>query len=163
LGRRHGVPPKIGFENLHHSAFALLRRDKPRNLQTKFMSNIPTDLKYTKSHEWVRVSGDTATVGITDHAQHELTDIVFVELPDVGKQIKSGDTCAVVESVKTASDIYSPVSGGILEANRLVVDDPALVNSDPYDSGWFFKIKLSNPAELNALLASEQYKAQIGG
>ena len=127
------------------------------------MSNIPTDLKYTKSHEWVRVSGDTATVGITDHAQHELTDIVFVELPDVGKQIKSGDTCAVVESVKTASDIYSPVSGGILEANRLVVDDPALVNSDPYDSGWFFKIKLSNPAELNALLASEQYKAQIGG
>jgi glycine cleavage system H protein len=127
------------------------------------MSNIPSGLKYTKSHEWVRVSGATAVVGITDHAQHELTDIVFVELPDVGKKVKSGDACAVVESVKTASDIYSPVSGEILETNRLVVDDPALVNSEPYDSGWFFKIKLSNVAELNALLSPEDYKKQIGG
>jgi glycine cleavage system H protein len=127
------------------------------------MSNVPSDLKYTKSHEWVRVSGDTAVVGITDHAQHELTDIVFVELPDVGKKVKSGDACAVVESVKTASDIYSPVSGEILEANRLVVDDPALVNSEPYDSGWFYKIKLSHPAELNMLLSPKKYKAQIGG
>ena len=81
------------------------------------MSNVPSNLKYTKSHEWVRVSGGTATVGITDHAQHELTDIVFVEVPDVGRKIKSGDACAVVESVKTASDIYSPVGGEILEAN----------------------------------------------
>jgi glycine cleavage system H protein len=127
------------------------------------MSNIPSDLKYTKSHEWVRVSGDTATIGITDHAQHELTDIVFVELPDAGKIIKSGDACAVVESVKTASDIYSPASGEILETNRLVVDDPALANSEPYAGGWFYKIKLSNPAELNALLSPEQYKKQIGG
>ena len=127
------------------------------------MSNVPADLKYTKSHEWVRVSGNTAVVGITDHAQHELTDIVFVELPDVGKKVKSGDACAVVESVKTASDIYSPVSGEILETNRLVVDDPALVNSEPYDSGWFYKIKLSNVAELNALLSPEDYKKQIGG
>ena len=127
------------------------------------MSKIPSDLKYTKSHEWVRVSGDTATVGITDHAQHELTDIVFVELPDIGKKIKSGDTCAVVESVKTASDIYSPVSGEVLETNRAIVDDPASVNSEPYDSGWFFKIKLSNPAELNALLSPDKYKAQIKG
>ena len=127
------------------------------------MSNVPSDLKYTKSHEWVRVSGNTAVVGITDHAQHELTDIVFVELPDVGRKVKSGDACAVVESVKTASDIYSPVSGEILETNRLVVDDPALVNSDPHDSGWFYKIKLSQPAELTALLSPEQYKVQIGG
>jgi glycine cleavage system H protein len=127
------------------------------------MSNIPSDLKYTKSHEWVRVSGDTATVGITDHAQHELTDIVFVELPDVGRKIKCGDDCAVVESVKTASDIYSPVSGEILEVNKLVVDDPALVNSDPYDAAWFFKIKLNNPAELEALLSPKKYQAQIGG
>jgi glycine cleavage system H protein len=127
------------------------------------MSNIPSDLKYTKSHEWVRVSGDTATVGITDHAQHELTDIVFVELPDAGRKVKAGEACAVVESVKTASDIYSPVSGEILETNRLVVDDPALVNSEPHDSGWFYKIKLSNPAELNALLSPEAYKKQIGG
>jgi len=127
------------------------------------MSNVPPDLKYTKSHEWVRLSGDTATVGITDHAQHELTDIVFVELPDVGRKIRSGDACAVVESVKTASDIYSPLSGEILETNRAVVDDPALVNSDPYDAGWFFKIKLNNAAELNALLSPEKYKTQIGG
>ena len=127
------------------------------------MSNIPSDLKYTKSHEWVRVSGDTATVGITDHAQHELTDIVFVELPDVGRKVKAGEACAVVESVKTASDIYSPVSGEILGANRLVVEDPALVNSEPHADGWFYKIKLSQPAELNALLSPEDYKKQIGG
>lgn len=127
------------------------------------MSKIPSDLKYTKSHEWVRVTGDTATIGITDYAQHELTDIVFVELPDVGQKVKRGDDCAVVESVKTASDIYSPVSGEILETNKLVVEDPALVNSDPYDAGWFYKIKLANPAELNALLSPAKYKAQIGG
>jgi glycine cleavage system H protein len=110
----------------------------------------------------VRVNGDTATVGITDHAQHELTDIVFVELPEVGRKVKAGEACAVVESVKTASDIYSPVSGEILEANRLVVDDPALVNSEPHASGWFYKIKLSQPAELNALLSPEDYQKQIG-
>jgi glycine cleavage system H protein len=127
------------------------------------MSNVPSDLKYTKSHEWVRVSGDTATVGITDHAQHELTDIVFVELPDIGKKFKGGDACAVVESVKTASDIYSPVSGEILETNKAVVDNPALANSEPYAGGWFFKIKLSNPAETNVLLTPEKYQAQIGG
>src|SRR5215471_6933294 len=125
------------------------------------MSNVPSDLKYTKSHEWVRVSGDTATVGITDHAQHELTDIVFVELPDTGSKFKSGDACAVVESVKTASDIYSPVSGEILETNKAVVDNPALVNSEPYAAGWFFKIKLSNPTEVEALLSSEKYTEQI--
>jgi glycine cleavage system H protein len=126
------------------------------------MSNVPSDLKYTKSHEWVRVNGDTATVGITDHAQHELTDIVFVELPDKGRKVKAGEACAVVESVKTASDIYSPVSGEILETNKSVVDDPALVNSEPHAAGWFYKIKLDNPAELNALLSPEKYQAQIG-
>jgi glycine cleavage system H protein len=127
------------------------------------MSNIPSDLKYTKSHEWVRVSGDTATIGITDHAQQELTDIVFVELPETGRRLKAGEACAVVESVKTASDIYAPVSGEIVEMNKAVVDDPALVNSESYAGGWFFKIKLSNPAELNSLLSPEQYQAQIGG
>ncbi len=127
------------------------------------MSKIPSDLKYAKSHEWVRVSGDVATVGITDHAQHELTDIVFVELPESGRKIKAGDDCAVVESVKTASDIYSPVSGEVTEVNRAVVDDPALVNSDPYGDGWFYKIKLSNPAELSGLMSPEQYSAQIKG
>jgi glycine cleavage system H protein len=127
------------------------------------MSNVPTDLKYAKSHEWVRVSGDTATVGITDHAQHELTDIVFVELPAVGRKVKAGEACAVVESVKTASDIYSPVSGEILEVNQAVVDKPELVNTDPHGNGWFYKIKLSNAAEVNGLLTPENYKAQIGG
>ena len=127
------------------------------------MSNIPSDLKYTKSHEWVRVSGDTAAVGITDHAQHELTDVVFVELPEAGRKVKAGEACAVVESVKTASDIYSPVSGEIVEQNKPVTDKPDLVNSEPYAGGWFFKIKLSDPAELNGLLSPEDYKKQIGG
>ena len=126
------------------------------------MTKVPSDLKYAKSHEWVRVSGDTATVGITDHAQHELTDVVFVELPAVGRTVKAGEACAVVESVKTASDLYSPVSGQILEMNKAVVDNPALVNTDPYGGGWFFKIKLSNPAELSSLLTPESYQAQIG-
>ena len=127
------------------------------------MSQVPTDLKYAKSHEWVRVSGDTATVGITDHAQHELTDIVFVELPNAGRKVKAGEACAVVESVKTASDIYSPVSGEIVEINKAAADDPALVNREPHAGGWFYKIKLSNPAELAALLTPEQYQAQIKG
>jgi glycine cleavage system H protein len=127
------------------------------------MSNIPSDLKYAKSHEWVRVTGDTATIGITDHAQHELTDVVFVELPAVNRQLKAGESCAVVESVKTASDIYSPVSGQVIEVNKAVVDNPALVNTEPYSGGWFFKIKLSQPSETGALLTPEQYKAHIGG
>ena len=126
------------------------------------MSNIPSDLKYTKSHEWVRVNGDTATVGITDHAQHELTDVVFVELPEAGRKVKAGEACAVVESVKTASDIYSPVSGEIVEQNKPATDKPDLVNTEPYAGGWFFKIKLSNPAELNALLSPEDYKKLVG-
>jgi glycine cleavage system H protein len=127
------------------------------------MSNVPSDLKFAKSHEWIRVSGDTATIGISDHAQAELTDIVFVELPEVGRKVKAGEACAVVESVKTASDIYSPVSGEILETNKVVVDNPALVNSKPDSDGWLFKIKLSNPVELNTLLSPEDYKKQIGG
>src|SRR6266536_87310 len=119
------------------------------------MTNVPSDLRYAKSHEWVRVSGDTATVGITDHAQHELTDVVFVELPDVGRKLKAGEACAVVESVKTASDIYSPASGEVVEVNQAVVDDPALVNRDPYNGAWFFKVRLANPAELSPLLTPE--------
>jgi glycine cleavage system H protein len=127
------------------------------------MSNVPSDLKYTKSHEWVRVAGEVATVGITDHAQHELTDVVFVELPAVMRQVKAGEACAVVESVKTASDIYSPVSGQVLEVNKAVVDNPALVNTEPYAGGWFYKVKLSNVSELGALLSPEDYMKQIGG
>jgi glycine cleavage system H protein len=126
------------------------------------MAKIQSNLKYTKSHEWVGVDGGLATVGITDHAQHELTDIVFVELPDVGRKIKAGEACAVVESVKTASDIYSPVSGEVTAVNKAIVDDPALVNSDPYSGGWFYRIKLTNPVELEALLSPKQYGEQTG-
>jgi glycine cleavage system H protein len=127
------------------------------------MSNVPSDLKYAKSHEWIRVNGDTGTVGITDHAQHELTDIVFVELPAVGRKIKAGEACAVVESVKTASDIYSPVGGEITEVNPAVMANPALVNADPHVAGWFYKIKLANATELNTLLSPAAYQQQIGG
>jgi len=127
------------------------------------MSNVPSDRKYAKSHEWVQVTGDTGVVGITDHAQQELTDIVFVELPAVGRQVKAGEACAVVESVKTASDIYSPVSGEIVATNAAVVDNPALVNTDAHAGGWLYKIKLGNPAELQALLSPADYQKQIGG
>ncbi|MGO8674242.1 MAG: glycine cleavage system protein GcvH [Limisphaerales bacterium] len=125
------------------------------------MANVPSDLKYAKSHEWVRLSGDVATVGITDHAQHELTDVVFVELPASGRQVKAGDACAVVESVKTASDIYSPLAGQVVEVNSAVVANPALVNTEPYAGGWLWKLKLSNPAEMASLLTPEQYLAMI--
>ena len=125
------------------------------------MSNIPADLKYAKTHEWVRIAGDIATIGITDHAQHELTDVVFVELPAQGRKVKAGEACAVVESVKTASDIYSPVTGEVIETNTHVTDNPALVNTDPYGQGWFFKVKLSNPGETSNLMGGDAYGAQI--
>ncbi len=127
------------------------------------MSKIPNELRYAKSHEWVRVEGDHATVGITDHAQHELTDIVFVELPQLQRIVKAGEACAVVESVKTASDIYSPVSGQIVEINSALSNDPALVNTSPFGDGWFYKIKLSDVSETEALLAPDDYLKQVGG
>ena len=101
-------------------------------------------------------------MGITDHAQHELTDVVFVEVPAVGREVKAGEAVAVVESVKTASDIYSPVSGEVVEANKSVAEKPDLVNSDPYGQGWFYRIKLVNPAELNKLLTAADYNSQLG-
>jgi glycine cleavage system H protein len=125
------------------------------------MSNVPAELKYAKSHEWVRIDGASATVGISDHAQQELTDLVFVELPAVGRSVKSGEACAVVESVKTASDIYSPVSGTITEINPAVTDNPELVNAEPYAGGWLFKLDLSAPEELTSLLDATQYQQQI--
>jgi glycine cleavage system H protein len=123
--------------------------------------NVPAELKYSKTHEWVRVSGGVATVGITDHAQHELTDVVFVELPAVANKVKSGEACAVVESVKTASDIYSPVSGEVVAVNTKLVKQPELVNKEPYGEGWLFQVKLAQPAELEALLTPEAYGRQI--
>ena len=124
-------------------------------------SKVPSELRYAKTHEWVRVAGEYATIGITDHAQHELTDVVFVELPKQGRTLKAGESCAVVESVKTASDIYTPVSGEVTAVNDAVVANPALVNTDPYGEGWFFKIKLTNPTEAQNLLSAEDYGKQV--
>jgi glycine cleavage system H protein len=123
--------------------------------------NVPVDLKYAKSHEWVRLEGDTATVGISDHAQHELTDVVFVELPAAGRKVKAGEACAVVESVKTASDIYAPMSGEVVAINPELAKHPDLVNTDPYKAGWFFKLKVTQPSEADALMSPESYVKQI--
>jgi glycine cleavage system H protein len=125
--------------------------------------NVPENLRYATSHEWILVEGETGTVGITDHAQAELTDIVFAEPPAIGKTVKSGDIAAVVESVKAASDIYSPVSGEVVERNEAIEADPSLLNTDPFGAGWIFKIRLANPAELESLQDAAAYRAQIGG
>jgi glycine cleavage system H protein len=126
------------------------------------MSNIPEQLRYATSHEWIKVEDGIGTVGVTDHAQSELSDVVYVDLPKVGVQVVVGAVVAVIESVKAASDIYSPVGGEILEANADLVKKPELVNSDPYGAAWLYKIKLSFPDELNALKDAAAYKAQIG-
>lgn len=126
------------------------------------MSIVIADLKYTKDHEWVKVEGSMATIGIADYAQHALGDIVYVELPDVGKEFKAGDTFAVIESVKAASDSYMPVSGKVTEANEAIVDDPSLLNQDAY-ANWMIKIELTNPSDLDALMDAEAYTAFLGG
>ena len=126
------------------------------------MSNIPDQLRYAASHEWIKVAGDTGTVGITDHAQSELSDVVYVDLPKVGAQLKAGAVAAVIESVKAASDIYSPVSGEIIAANDDLKAKPELINTDSYGAAWLFKIKLADPAELDALKDAAGYRAQIG-
>ena len=125
-------------------------------------ANIPEQLKYAKTHEWVRVEGDTAWVGITDHAQAELTELVFVELPEVGRTVSAGQPCAVVESVKTASDIYAPLSGEVIEVNQALTDDPGNVNADAFGEGWFFKVRMSAPSELDGLMDAASYQSQIG-
>jgi glycine cleavage system H protein len=127
------------------------------------MSNIPEQLRYAASHEWVSVEGGIGTVGITDHAQQELSDVVYVDLPKVGAQAVAGAVIAVIESVKAASDIYSPVSGEIIEVNGSLTGKPELVNQDPYGAAWLFRLKLTQPAELDALKDAAAYKAQVGG
>jgi glycine cleavage system H protein len=127
------------------------------------MSNIPGELRYATSHEWIKADSGTGTVGITDHAQQELSDIVYVDLPKVGAQAKAGAVIAVVESVKAASDINSPVSGEVIEINADLAKKPELVNQDPYGGGWLFRVKLANPSELDALKDAAAYQAQIGG
>jgi glycine cleavage system H protein len=123
---------------------------------------LPKELRYTTSHEWVRRESDgTVSVGITDHAQEQLGDIVFAEVPEAGRQLNKGQEAAVVESVKAASDVYAPVSGEVVEGNPAVADDPALINSDPEGQGWFFKLKLANPAELDGLMDEAGYRDWI--
>ena len=125
------------------------------------MSDIPSDLKYAKSHEWLRVEGDIAVVGITDHAQAALGDLVFVELPEVGLELTAGAACSVVESVKAASDVNSPASGEVTEINAALDGAPEIINTDAYNDGWMFKMKLSDPADADALMDSEAYAKML--
>ncbi len=126
------------------------------------MSNIPSDLKYAPSHEWVCVAGNIATVGVSDHAQHELTDVVFFDPPKVGAIISAGKQCAVVESVKAASDIYAPVSGKVTEVNAELANHPEWINQSPYEKAWMFKVEMSDMGELGGLLNAAGYAKHIG-
>ena len=118
-------------------------------------------LYFTKEHEWIRVDGDLATIGISNHAQEQLGDIVFAEVPEAGRRVSKGQEAAVVESVKAASDVYAPVSGEVVEGNQAVADDPALINSDPEGEGWFFKLKLSDASELDGLMDEAAYREWV--
>jgi glycine cleavage system H protein len=118
-------------------------------------------LKFTADHEWLRIEGDIAVVGITDHAQEQLGDLVFVELPASGRKFAKGAPVAVVESVKAASDVYAPITGQVVETNQSIVDEPTLVNSDPLGNGWFFKLQIANPCEIDTLMDEKTYKAQL--
>jgi glycine cleavage system H protein len=124
--------------------------------------NIPAGLKYTKEHEWVKVDGDVATIGITDFAQGELGDIVYVEIETVGESLATEEVFGTVEAVKTVSDLFMPLSGEILEMNNALEGDPELVNSDPYGKGWMIKVKMSDPSEVDALLSASDYQDLIG-
>ncbi|MCB1475667.1 MAG: glycine cleavage system protein GcvH [Rhodobiaceae bacterium] len=117
--------------------------------------------RYSSDHEWIRMEGDVAVIGITDYAQEQLGDVVYVELPDPGRKVKPGDDAAVVESVKAASEVYAPVSGEVVEVNAALADNPALVNEDPAGAGWFLKVRLSNPSEIEALMDEAAYKAFV--
>lgn len=121
----------------------------------------PDDLKYTKSHEWIRLNGNKAVCGISDYAQHELSDVVYVELPDIGDEVTAGEQCAVVESVKIAADVYAPISGKVTRINTELDGAPERVNADPYGAGWFFEVELSNSAEVDGLMDTDGYKAHV--
>ncbi|HZF27074.1 MAG TPA: glycine cleavage system protein GcvH [Steroidobacteraceae bacterium] len=126
------------------------------------MSNIPKDLRYTKSHEWVRtLANGTVEIGISDHAQHALGDLVFVEVPEAGRVVAAGDGCAVVESVKAASDVYSPVSGAVTEGNGALADAPELVNQDPYGDGWLMRLRPQSAADLAGLMDADAYSKHL--
>lgn len=125
------------------------------------MSQLPKNLKYASTHEWARLEGNIVTVGITDHAQDALGDVVYVELPEVGDELSAGDEAGVVESVKAASDIYAPVSGEVIEINEALIDAPETINSDPYNEGWFYRMRVSDASELDNLLAADEYQDQV--
>ncbi len=125
------------------------------------MANIPKDMKYSEEHEWVQVNGDTVTIGVTDFAQEELGDIVFLELPDTGEEFKQGDAFGSIEAVKTVADLYAPISGTVVEVNETLEDAPETVNDSPYGDGWLMKLKLSDPGELDALMDAEAYAQHI--
>jgi len=126
------------------------------------MSEAPDDLKYSKSHEWVRANDDgTVTIGITDHAQDQLGDLVFVEVPEQGRELQTGDACAVVESVKAASDVYAPVAGTVVAANEALADTPEAVNNDAYGDGWLIRVKLADAAALDSLMSAGDYQALV--
>ncbi len=128
------------------------------------MANIIEGLKYTREHEWARIEGDIAITGITDYAQSELSDIVMVEPPKVGTKVRAGDAIGTIEAVKAVSDLFAPLSGEVIEVNEKVIKEPGIINKDPYNEGWIYKIKLNNPAaEINNLLSAEQYKELIAG
>ncbi len=129
-----------------------------KHLTKYFIMNIPDDLKYTKDHEWIKVEGDTATVGITDYAQHELGDIVYIEVNTVGETLEQEETFGTIEAVKTVSDLFMPVSGEVIEFNEELESNPEIVNKEPYSEGWIVKIKLSNPSEVDDLLDADSYK-----
>jgi glycine cleavage system H protein len=122
----------------------------------------PENLKYSKDHEWVKLEGNVATVGISFYAQEELGDIVYVDLPEIGKTVKQNDVLAVIESVKSASDVYSPISGKVIEVNEKLKEKPEIINEDPYNEGWIAKLEISNPNELDTLMNAEEYKKLIG-
>jgi len=124
--------------------------------------HIPEDLKYTKEHEWVKIEGEVATVGITDFAQSELSDIVYVEPPTVGQEVTQNEPCGTIEAVKTVADLYSPLSGEVIEVNEELENEPGIINNDPYGHGWIFKIRIKDPEEIKNLLSAEDYKKHIG-
>ncbi len=125
------------------------------------MSQIKENLKYSKSHEWIRIEGDVAVCGVTDHAQEMMTDVVFVELPEVNDSVTLGDTIITIESVKAVSEVYAPLSGTIIEVNEILEEEPELINTNPYDGGWVVKIKMSQPNELNQLISAADYSAFV--
>ena len=128
-----------------------------------FVGEVPEGLKYTKEHEWIKVEGNEGTVGITDYAQHALTDVVFVELPEAGKKVQQLKAFCTIESVKSVSDVFAPASGEVIAANKNVSEKPELVNNDPYGNGWIAKIKISNKSEINSLMDAQQYKSYLEG